>query len=317
MIDTPFTRETVILSRGVIILPTYLPTNNLPLSLPVQKVKMNISPAAAKSLRSAHDDENLGDDRSQGGSSRESSRAMSVTDWSGAESPPDFALFEERHCRCIFKFKNVRNTLVCGNLASDCRREGHSSTTTKGRIGIYKLNVYRKQLNGILDSYMTEDEFNQKEDEERARMRKYTIELGSGIFDATSPVEEVEFKPSVPDVSSSGDADEPFDQKPSFVPKPAPQVSWKPRTPDISIPVPKQQRGGTSTPPSSGNQASLVDKDDLQQVVTAMTDALQKMSHRMSSMEQDSGRLQKDLQFGQAQTNYCPGWIGEGYGGAC
>ena len=302
-----FTRKPVILSRGVIILPTYLPNTNF-LSLTVQKAKMSLSSAAAKSLRSAHDDENLGDDLSQGGSSRGSSKALSVTDWTGDDAPPDFALFEERHCRCIFKYKGAKGkpySLVCGNLASDCRREGHSATTmsSKGLVGIYKVDVYRKhQLNGILNSYMTEAEFNRKDEEERARMRKYTIELGSGLFDITSPVEEVKFKPSVPGPSFFGDADEPFDQKLSAASKSVPQVSWKPRIPDISIPVPKQQ-SGASTPPASGKQASQVNQDDLQQVVIAMADALQKMSTRMSSMEQDAGRLQQDLQTGQAQTN--------------
>ena len=81
---------------------------------------MSLSSAAAAALDAVHKDD-FDDAGSQAASSRDS-KAPSVSDWEGDESVPEYATISTENCRCIFKFKQVPHTLVCGNLSTECRR---------------------------------------------------------------------------------------------------------------------------------------------------------------------------------------------------
>ena len=287
---------------------------------------MSISSAAAAALDSVHDDDDYEDNASQASYSRGSSKAPSITDLEGDEVP-DFASFDATHCRAIFKYKGIPDKLVCGNPLGKCRREGHGSATDSGRgaVGVYKVMVHKKQLNGILETHMSQEQFKKRDVEERAQMRQYALELGSGGFGPTSVEEEVSFVPAEQKVSLFSDHDEPFDQKMSLklapasdrtkewyssyllkadkpkASKPPPLMTMTPKIPDISIPVPKQQ----DSPKSSRPRVSTVQyggKDDSQEYYQATMEAVRRMEARMNRMEDEADAFKESMRDSQRET---------------
>ena len=284
---------------------------------------MSLSSAAAAALGTVHE-RDFDDSASQASSSRASSKAPSVTDWEAADAAPEFVTIGTEHCRCVFKFRNVPHSLVCGNAAKTCRRDQHDSGDLKqAPPGVYKALLYRKHLNGIYDTYMSEDEFQKKDDRERLQLRDLALELGSKKFEAP-PIESEWTFSKHEDVSADHDreADEPYDQKGSPPKKPAVSsqtlpvrskspspMPMKPKVPDMSLPFPKKVSARSAAPvpaPAPAHSASDAQYAKMAGKLDEFSDGMEyivkKLVSRMDDMDCRSNALEDQLTRDQRDT---------------
>ena len=283
----------------------YLPTNRSTLSLDPLFRKMSLSSAAAASLATVQE-RDFTDDDSVASSSRDS-KAPSVTDWEGDEDAPEFVTIGHEHCRCLFKYKHVTHTLVCGNLAHECRRGHNASGFKQAPPGIYKAHLYRKQLNGIDGTHTTEAQLAQKMKQDRLQLRDYALELGSGKFDATPPETEMTFTRSddpVPVKAEDGPKTaraQKASPKPAFSsfrqmfsPKAPALMSMKPKVPDMSLPFPKKV--SASAPPStSATSTDAGMTQALVKTVEDMTHMMKALAERMDANDHHTTRLRQEM----------------------
>ena len=276
---------------------------------------MSLSSAAAAALGTVHEHD-FEDAASHASSSRASSKAPSVTDWEGEDAAPEFVTIGKEHCRCIFKFKTIPYTLVCGNTAETCRRDKHDGGEfNKAPSGVYKAHLFRKHLNGIYSTYMSEEEFQEKDERERHQLRNLAFDLDSVKFDSAPPESEWTFSKRDESVDNRNqEADEPYDQKvssstkpavlsqkPSVLPKMSPSMPMKPRVPDMSLPFPKKVTASAPTPSTSLSGLGHVSAK-LDQFSDAMEFVVKNLVKRMDDIDARSDAFQQHMAQNQTDT---------------
>ena len=160
---------------------------------------MNVSTAAAKALEGSvpfYPDYHPSDDDDDQRSQASEGSVASMSNYKGATEYPEFLYMGEELCRCLFKFKKLPHTLVCG-ATLPCRRAGHKDPKAdRGDPGVYRVNFYRGTLDGIASSYMTKSDFEIQQENERQRLKDQVVELSTGGFPGRAPEESVLFGPS-------------------------------------------------------------------------------------------------------------------------
>ena len=107
-----------------------------------------------------------------------------VSDYEGnPREAPRYAFFGEDRCRAKFKLKEDRQAIrVCGG-PKECSRKYHKKCSDRGLTGVYDTITTRIYVDGILSSYRTTREQEDREEEYRKLVGEATEQLtGSKVY---------------------------------------------------------------------------------------------------------------------------------------